>query len=260
MGTRVEKTLTLNNGIVMPTFGLGVWQMEEGSETEEAVTHALKAGYRLIDTAKLYGNEASVGRAVRGSGIPREEIFVTTKLWPTDFLDPAGAFERSFKKLDLDYVDLYLIHWAAPYGMGKVWKAFEKLYEETRVRAIGISNFGVHDMEKLLAKANVIPAVNQIKFNPFAYEKDILGYSAAQGIAVEAYSPLSRGHHMNHPAIMRIASVHKKTPPQVMLRWALQHGTIVIPKSTHPARIEENMHVYDFELSEEEMAELDRLS
>jgi diketogulonate reductase-like aldo/keto reductase len=197
----VARSLTLNNGVVIPTLGLGVWQMKEGKETEESVQWALAAGYRLIDTAKLYANEKSVGRAIRESGIPREEIFVTTKLWPTDFIDPETAFERSFNKLDLGYVDLYLIHFPILLSHKGIWKVFEKLYKEKRVRAIGVSNYGISDMEKLFAFCTIPPMVNQIKFNPFCYDESRLQYCASKNIVVEAYSPLTQGRKISHPLI-----------------------------------------------------------
>lgn len=263
---KIERTITLNNGVSMPTLGLGVWQMKEGEETENAVREAFQMGYRLVDTAKLYGNEAGVGRAVRTSGIPREEVFVTTKLWPTDFMDVEGAFERSFRKLDIGYIDLYLIH--HPIGLvpglgnirNKIWKTFEKLYAEKRVRAIGVSNYDVEQMKEVLAHCAVPPAVNQIQFNPFSYAEDILRFCTASGIAVEAYSPLAQGRNLNNVLIREIAGVHKKSPAQIMIRWALQHHTIVIPKSSRKERMKENMEVFDFDLSADEMTALDSLS
>ena len=255
----VAKTLTLNNGIIIPTLGLGVYQMQEGQETEQAVRWALEAGYRLIDTAKLYANEVSVGKAIRASSIPREEIFVTTKLWPTDFLNPQAAFERSFKKLDLGYIDLYLIHFPIPYMSANVWKTFEKLYAEKRVRAIGVSNYGIPQLEKLLSTCSVPPAVNQVKFNPFAYKKELLDFCKSKDIILEAYSPLTQGKKLGHQVIKKIADKHHKSPAQVLIRWALQQGTVAIPKSSHKNRLEENLQVFDFELNSEEMASLNIL-
>ena len=259
MSGPIPKTVRLNNGVVMPTLGLGVYQMKEGEETEQAVHWALEAGYRLIDTAKLYNNETSVGRAVRASGIAREEIFVTTKLWPTDFLDPLAAFERSFKKLDLGYIDLYLIHSPIPYVPANVWKTFEKLYAEKRVRAIGVSNYSIKQLEKLLSTRSVPPAVNQVEFNPFSYKKDLLEFCSAKGIVLEAYSPLMRGKDLYNPTIKKVADAHQKSPAQILIRWALQHGTVVIPKSSQKERIKENASVFDFEIGSEEMAMLDTL-
>jgi diketogulonate reductase-like aldo/keto reductase len=259
MAHSVSKSLTLNNGVVIPTLGLGVYQMQEGEETEHAVRWALEAGYRLIDTAKLYANERSVGKAIRESGIAREEIFITTKLWPTDFLNPQAAFDRSFDKLDLGYIDLYLVHFPIPYVPANVWRTFERLYSEGRVRAIGVSNYSVAQLEKLLASCEVPPAVNQVKFNPFSYKKDLLEFCTQMGIVVEAYSPLTQGGKLHHPVIEQIAKAHAKSPAQLMIRWALEQRTVVIPKSSRKERIIENAEVYDFELSAEEMQLLNTL-
>ena len=259
MSRSIPRTVRLNNGVVMPTLGLGVYQMKEGEETEQAVRWALEVEYRLIDTAKFYNNETSVGRAVRGSGIARENIFVTTKLWPTDFLDPLPAFERSFKKLDLGYIDLYLIHSPIPYVPSNVWKTFEKLYAEKRVRAIGVSNYSVKQLEKLLSSCSVPPAVNQVEFNPLSYKKNLLEFCGAKGIVLEAYSPLMRGKNLHNPIIKKVAGAHGKSPAQILIRWALQHNAVVIPKSSQRERIKENASVFDFEIGSEEMAMLDAL-
>lgn len=259
-------TVTLNNGVVMPTLGLGVWQMDEGEETGQAVTWALEAGYRLIDTAKLYANERSVGRAVRASGVKREEVFVTTKLWPTDFADAEAAFERSFKKLDLGYIDLYLIHF--PLGLipgfgnvrNKIWDTLVKIQASGRVRAIGVSNYSIVQIKEVLAHGIVPPTVNQIKCNPFVYDKELLEFCQSAGIVVEAYSPLTRAHHLDHPTVTVIAKAHGRSPAQVLIRWALQHGTVVIPKSSRKERIIENAQVFDFALTALDMATLDDIS
>jgi diketogulonate reductase-like aldo/keto reductase len=255
----INTTVTLNNGIEMPILGLGTWKMSDGDEVERAVSYALEAGYRLIDTAKLYGNEAGVGRAIRASGIAREEIFVTTKLWPTDFFNPEAGFEASLKRLDLDYVDLYLIHWPIPLMPQSVWQKLEKIYEQKLVRAIGVSNYGIDDLEKLLSYAKITPAVNQIKFSPFDFEKEILNFCNSKHIVVEAYSPLTRGSHLNDRTIQTLAKKYGKTAAQIMIRWCIEHGTVVIPKSSHPDRIKENADVFDFELAAEDMQTLDRL-
>jgi diketogulonate reductase-like aldo/keto reductase len=263
----IGRTLTLNNGVAMPTLGLGVWQMREGEETEKSVRWALEAGYRLVDTAKLYANEKSVGKAIRDSGIPREEIFVTTKFWPSDLVGVAAAFERSFDKLDLDYVDLYMIHFPVAFVPGlagsireRTWKSFEKLYREQRVRAVGVSNYSIGQIEEILANSSIAPAVNQIRFNPFSYDRDLLEFCAGKNIVVEAYSPLTRGHQLGHSAIANIATAHNRSPAQILIRWALQHGTVVIPKSSQRHRIVENSKVFDFDLSPGEMKELDSLA
>jgi diketogulonate reductase-like aldo/keto reductase len=253
MANSISQTIRLNNSVDIPALGLGVYQMKAGEETENAVKWALEAGYRLIDTAKLYSNEESVGKAIRESGIPREEIFVTTKLWPTDFLNPEEAFERSFKKLNLEYVDLYLIHFPVLLSGERVWNTFEKLYAEKRVRAIGVSNYSVKDLSELLATCSVPPAVNQVRFNPFDYKKELLEFCKEKNIVVEAYSPLTQGRDLSNPVIVATAQAHKKSPAQIMIRWALQQGTVVIPKSSKKERIEENSQVFDFELNSEEM-------
>jgi diketogulonate reductase-like aldo/keto reductase len=250
----------------MPTLGLGVWAMRDGAETENAVRWALDAGYRLIDTAKLYRNERSVGRAVRSSGIAREEIFVTTKLWPTDFGQVEHAFEGSLKRLDIGYVDLYLIHFPVAFipGFGavrrRVWSTFEKLYARKLVRAIGVSNYSASNIAETISAGTISPAVNQIKMNPFVYDKGLIAFCQSRRIAIEAYSPLTRARRLQHPLIKRIAASHGRSPAQVLIRWALQHGAIVIPKSSHRERIVENARVFDFELSPDETESLNRLS
>jgi diketogulonate reductase-like aldo/keto reductase len=262
----ISSRILLDNGVAMPVLGLGVWQMREGAETENAIHQAFDAGYRLIDTAKLYRNERSIGRAVRSSGIPRNEIFVTTKLWPTDFLRVERAFGGSLKRLDLAYIDLYLIHFPAAFipGFGavrrRVWATLEKLYARKLVRAIGVSNYAASNIDEILSTGAIPPAVNQIKFNPFCYDRSLVEFCQTRGIAVEAYSPLTRARHLDNPLIARIARTHGRSPAQVLIRWALQHGTIVIPKSSRRERIVENARVFDFELSPDETGALDRLS
>lgn len=255
-----QTRIKLNNGSEIPLLGLGVWQMAKGQETEQAVDWALKSGYRHIDTAKLYRNEESVGKAVKDSAIPREEIFITTKLWPTDAFDVDSAFETSLQKLGLEYIDLYLVHWPVPLLGSRTWKRLEALYDQKLARAIGVSNYSQSQLQELLRDANVPPVVNQIEFNPFAYEKDLLVYCQSNDIAVEAYSPLTRGVRLDDDTMGKIAMQHTKTPAQVMLRWALQKNVIIIPKSSNKDRIQENADVFDFELSEEEIRRIDSLS
>ena len=254
----IRTTVKLNNGIDMPIFGLGVWQMSEGEETEQSVLWALEAGYRLIDTARLYGNEASVGNAVRKSRIPREEIFVTTKLSPTDFFKVRAAFQRSLDKLGLGYIDLYLIHWPIPLMKSSIWKHLEKIYAEGLVHSIGVSNYNFTQLEALLSTANTAPAVNQVQFHSFSYKKELLDFCKSKNIVLQAYSPLARGKRINDPIITDMARKYNKTPAQVMIRWSLQKGVVPIPKSSHRNRIIENANVFDFQLGDNDMKLLDR--
>lgn len=243
----------------MPILGLGTWAIDD-TAAQSVVSQALGIGYRLIDTASMYGNEAGVGAAITKSDIPRSEIFLTTKLWPTDFANPMRAFERSLKRLGLTYVDLYLIHWPKD-GMPKsVWQTLETIYEEKRARAIGISNFEVADMEELFTYARVRPAVNQVKFSVFDFRRDLLDYCEAQHIALEAYSPLTRGHSLSDPTVQEIAHHYKKTPAQIMLRWCTLHNVITIPKSSNPERLQENFDIFDFEITAEHMRQLDEIA
>jgi 2,5-diketo-D-gluconate reductase A len=251
-------TVTLASGTEMPVLGLGVWQMSAGSETEQAVEWALEAGYRLIDTAAMYRNEQSVGAAIRRSGIPRDEIFVTTKLAPPH-TDAARQLAKSLDRLGLEHVDLYLIHWPLPFGNTRLWQAFEDLQGRGLAREIGVSNFGVERLEKLLPRAHARPAVDQVHFSPFRFPRDVLEYCRAQGIVVEAYSPLERGRGISDPTVVGIAERLSRTPAQVMLRWALQHGTVVIPKSSRRERIVANADVFDFTLADDDMRALDAL-
>ncbi len=255
----VGSTIRLNNGRDMPVLGLGVWSMAEGAETEQAVLWALEAGYRLIDTAKIYGNEASVGHAVKKSGVAREEIFVTTKLWPSDFLRVRSAFQTSLDKLGLAYIDLYLIHWPVPLIKNRIWREFEKIYAAGLVRSIGVSNYSINQLETLAGAADISPAVNQVLFHPFSYKKELLDYCKSKNIALEAYSPLARGRKLNDPAIADIAGKYGKTPAQIMIRWSLQHGLIPIPKSSNKKRIFENAMVFDFEIENDDLEILDKL-
>jgi diketogulonate reductase-like aldo/keto reductase len=256
----MRTTIQLNNGRDMPVLGLGVARMAEGAETEQSVLWALEAGYRLIDTAKIYGNEASVGRAVRKSGIAREEIFVTTKLWPTEFFRVRAALQKSLDKLGLAYVDLYLIHWPVPLVRSGIWKDFEKIYAAGLVRSIGVSNYSVKQLEPLAAKADIPPVLNQVLFHPFSYKKELLDYCNSKNIALEAYSPLAKGRTLNDPVIAKIAEKYAKTPAQIMIRWSLQHGLIAIPKSSNKKRIFENAKVFDFHIENDDMKFLDNLS
>jgi diketogulonate reductase-like aldo/keto reductase len=241
-------------------MGLGVWQAEEGGEVEQAVAAALRAGYRSIDTASAYRNETGVGKAIRESGIPREELFVTTKLWNAHqgYDNTLRAHDRSLKKLGLEYVDLYLIHWPVKGEYLETWRAFETLYKEGRVRAIGVSNFHIHHLKDVLDKFPTVPAVNQVELHPLLAQKELRAFCAAHGIQIEAWSPLMQGH-LDIPALVDIAKKHGKTPAQVVIRWDLQSDIVTIPKSVHEARIIANADVFDFELSADEMAVIDAL-
>ncbi|WP_309141733.1 aldo/keto reductase [Streptomyces griseicoloratus] len=256
--------ITLNNGVEMPQLGFGVWQVPD-DEAETAVATALEAGYRSIDTAAIYGNEEGTGKALAASGIPRADLFVTTKLWNSDqgYDATLRAFDTSLAKLGLEYVDLYLIHWPLP-SRGRyvdTYKAFEKLHAEGRVRAIGVSNFLPEHLERLIGETSVVPAVNQIELHPHLQQHAAREYHAQQGIATEAWSPLGQGKGLLEvPAIVAIAQKHGRTPAQVVLRWHLQLGNIVIPKSVTPSRIAENIDVFGFTLDTEDLAAISALN
>ncbi|MGO4806907.1 aldo/keto reductase [Arthrobacter sp. 2MCAF15] len=255
-------TVTLNNGVQMPQLGFGVFQVSD-DDTTAAVSAALAAGYRSIDTAAIYGNEAGTGRALAESGIARDELFITSKLWIEDLGYDAtlAAYESSLDKLGLDYLDLYLIHWPAP-GLGKYadsWLALEKLLADGQVRAIGVSNFLPEHLQTLIDLGGTVPAVNQVELHPALQQRDIGAFNAAYGIATEAWSPLAQGALLEDPAILDIASRHGRSPAQVILRWHLQQGRIIIPKSVTPSRISDNLDVFGFDLSADELAVVDGL-
>jgi diketogulonate reductase-like aldo/keto reductase len=257
----LASTVRLNNGVEMPWLGFGTFKSEPGKVTEQAVAWALELGYRHVDTAALYANEEDVGRAVRASGVPRAEVFVTTKVWNADqgYGETLRAFEESSRKLGLGFVDLYLIHWPVKGKSADTWRALEKLAADGRVRAIGVSNFKIHHLEELARTASVAPAVNQVEFHPFLVQPELLEYDLQKGIRHEAWSPLTRGRNLENPVIARVARAHGRTPAQVVLRWDLQHGVVTIPKSVHRERIAENAALFDFELTPAEMAAIDRL-
>ncbi|MBB4683680.1 aldo/keto reductase [Amycolatopsis jiangsuensis] len=258
----VPPLLTLNNSVTVPQLGFGVYKVH-AAEAEKVVSTAIEAGYRSIDTATLYGNEAEVGAAVRASGLPREEFFVTTKLWNSDhgYDNALRAFDRSTEALGLGVVDLYLIHWPQP-GLDRyveTWRALEQLLRDGRVRAIGVSNFGVAHLRRLLDETDVVPAVNQVELHPWLQQAPLREFHAAHGIATEAWGPLARGRMLGAPVLTALAAKYGKTPAQLVLRWHLQLGTIAIPKSAHPARMRENLAVFDFELAEDDLAALAEL-
>lgn len=257
----INSSITLNNGVEMPRFGLGVWQAKEGNEVVTAVSTALEAGYRHIDTAALYGNEEGVGTAVRQSGIPRAEIFITTKVWNSDQRDGnvQGAFETSLQKLGMDYVDLYLIHWPVKGYYVDTWRELEKIYASGRAKAIGVSNFHEHHLQDIFASSELVPAVNQIELHPRLRQTSLDNFCQQHGIAVEAWSPLMQARILDNPTLQQIAEAHGKTTAQVIIRWDLQRGLITIPKSVTPSRIRANADVYDFALSDADMAAIDAL-
>ena len=254
-----ETRLALPHDGSIPVLGLGVWQMADGEETIDAVRWALDAGYRHIDTATLYANEASVGRAVLESGIPREEVFVTTKLWPTDAFDAEAALMRSLRTLGFEYVDLYLIHHPVPLFGDRVWRMLEELQARGLARAVGVSNYSLSQLQELLRIANVIPAVNQIEMHPFSYDRALVDFCRKEGIVVEAYSPLSRGLHLDDATVVKLAMRYGKSPAQLMLRWALQKDAVVIPKSSRREHIIENADIFSFEIDGDDMRRLDTL-
>lgn len=250
----------LNNGIEIPSIGFGVFKVKEGDEVYEAVLEALKTGYRLIDTAAIYGNEEGVGRAIKESGIKREDIFLTTKLWNTDqgYESVFTAFETSLKKLDTDYVDLYLIHWPGKDKFVESYKALEKLYKDKRVKAIGVCNFHIHHLEELMASTEIVPAMNQIELHPLMNQKEIRDFCKEKGIQVEAWGPLMQGKgDLEAPVFVELGKKYSKSPAQIILRWHHQNGVLAIPKSVTPSRIRENIDIFDFELSAEDMKKID---
>ncbi|GIQ68851.1 glyoxal reductase [Xylanibacillus composti] len=257
----IADTTELNNGVRMPWLGLGVFQVEEGEEVINSVRYALEAGYRSIDTAAGYRNEAGVGTAIKQSGIKREEIFVTTKLANSDqgYESTLQAFEESRRKLDLEYIDLYLIHWPGKDKYKDTWRAFEKLYKEGYIRAIGVSNFKEHHLESLKQDSDIIPAVNQVEFHPLLNQQKLLQYCKNEGIQLEAWTPIMKGK-LDLPVLTELAAKYNKTPAQIVLRWDLQHGIVTIPKSVRQARIQENADIFDFTLSEDDMSKIDQLN
>lgn len=262
MITNINDCTVLNNGVKMPWLGFGVFQMENGLETEESVSKALEVGYRAIDTATIYENEGSVGKAVAESGIPRQEVFITTKVWNTDqgYDSTLSVFDESLKKLKIDYVDLYLIHWPVKNRSLDTWRALEKLYEDGLVRAIGLSNYKIRHIEEILAACKVKPTLNQVEYHPQLQHVELHQFCKKNQIQLQAWAPLMQGKALVLPEIIEISQKYGKTPAQVLIRWDLQHEVVTIPKSSTPERIAENAEVFDFHLSEEDMARIDSLN
>jgi diketogulonate reductase-like aldo/keto reductase len=277
----LDAKINLNDGRKIPQLGLGVWRIANGRKCEAVLRTAFETGYRHIDTASLYGNEESVGAAIRTSGIPREEIFVTTKLWNSDHSNPERALETSLKKLKLDYVDLYLIHYPVRERL-RSWRTLEKLRQQGKASSIGVSNFTIRHLTELLAQTDAVPAVNQVEFHPYLYQRELLEFCVAQGIVVEAYSPLTQGERLNDRKLFAVAKKYPSAAPkpsakrtifpflspetenggtkstaQILIRWAIQHKLVVIPKSANADRIRENADVFDFEITAEDMQTLD---
>jgi diketogulonate reductase-like aldo/keto reductase len=276
--------VTLNNGVRMPMLGLGVYRCPPGQETERTVTLALQTGYRLIDTARFYANEKDVGNALRHCGIPREQVFVTTKLWKTDhgYDSTLRAFDASLQDLGLDYVDLYLIHWplkiSKPYRLKplrrilafinwppaslrlQTWKAMERLLAGGRCRAVGVSNYTIRHLRELMSKSHCVPAVNQVEFTPFCSQRLLLQFCRDHGIQLEAYRPLTAGQRLAHPSLVRLASKYNRSPAQLLIRWAIQHEVVVIPKASNPLHMQENARVFDFSISDDDMESMKALN
>jgi len=247
----------LSDGHLMPLLGLGVWQVRDGAQTVNAVRWALDLGYRHVDTAQAYGNEESVGRALRDSGVPRGEVFITTKFNPGR-KDPVAEAEQSLRRLGVDQVDLYIVHWPRG-GPLRAWPGMERARELGLARSVGVSNFGVRELHEVIAAGAIPPAVNQVQFSALQYRRALLDACRRQNVALEAYSPLGTGRHLSDTTVNRVAQRVGRTPAQVLLRWCLQHDVPVIPKSTHRERIAENAQIFDFTLSDEDMADLDAL-
>jgi len=254
--------LKLNNGIEIPYLGLGTYDIRGQKEVDKAIHAALETGYRLIDTAAAYYNEKEVGQAIKSSSILREEIFITTKLDNSDhgYQKTLKAFEKSLKELDLEYIDLYLIHWPISDKRNESWKAMVELLKQKKCKAIGVSNYTIRHLKELFESSSTLPAVNQIEFNPFVFQKEILDFCNTHHIAIEGYTPIARRKKFNHPVIKELSAKYEKTPAQIMLRWCLQHNVIVIPKSSNPERIKENADIFDFNLSDEDMMKMNSLN
>lgn len=254
----LDSTIELNNGIEMPIFGLGLYRAQSGETTHNAIKWAYETGYRLFDTAQIYGNEADVGVGLKNLRINRDEVFVTTKLWNANHgSNLESSFEQSLKNLQLDFVDLFLMHWPVKDHRLESWDKMTELMDTGKTRAIGVSNFMPNHIEELLDNTSIIPAVNQVEFSPYLFDKDLLEVCNKHNIIVQSYSPLTKGKMLNDEKLIKIASNYNKTPAQLLIRWTLEHELLVIPKSTNQSRIEENASVFDFEISSEDMDKMD---
>jgi len=262
MQLTLQSSIILNNGVEIPRLGLGVYQTPPGEPTLRAVKYALNIGYRHIDTAWLYDNERDVGRAVLESGIEREEVFITTKVWNSDqgYHSTLKACEKSLRRLGLSYIDLYLIHWPVQGKNKDTWKAMIQLLRDGKTRAIGVSNYEIFHLQEIIQNFDVVPSINQVEFHPFLYQERLLEFCKNNNIQLEAYSPLTRGQRLKHPTVIRLAEKYGKTLAQILIRWNLQHGLVVIPKSKNENRIGENSQVFDFQLEEEDMKLLNSLN
>ncbi|MBS2770856.1 aldo/keto reductase [Anoxybacteroides rupiense] len=258
----ITDSALLSNGVKMPWLGLGVYKVSNGDEVIKAVRTALEIGYRHIDTASFYENEEGVGQAIKESGIPREQLFVTTKVWNTEqgYEETLQAFKRSANKLGLEYVDLYLVHWPVKETYKETYRALEKLYKEGFVRAIGVSNFHIHHLENLMTDCEIKPMVNQVEYHPRLTQQELHAFCRKHQIQLEAWSPLMRGVLLEEPILVDIANKYGKSPAQVILRWDLQNQVVTIPKSVTPQRIKENAEIFDFELTAEEMERIHSLN
>ena len=261
MALTISSTATLRGAVEIPLLGLGVYQSRPGAETRQAVETALALGYRHVDTARAYGNERDVAAAIAASGVARDDVFVTTKLWNSDhgYDEALRACDASLARLGVERIDLYLVHWPVQGLRNETWRAMERLRADGKARAVGVSNYTVRHLRELLGHAKEPPAVNQVELHPFLQQRELLAFCGANGIVVEAYAPLVKAQRLDHPVLRRIAAKHEVTPARVLVRWGLQQGVVVLPKSVHPQRIQENASVYGFALDADDLADLERL-